>query len=224
MKIAWIMGWATPRDWFAAQVEVTFPQDQHLLIEAGPEMWEELERSGPLDALAGYSLGSLLLLENPERAARQAERIALFAPIFAFPKEAGLGGKIARAQVVYLAKWLRRDPSAALADFSLRAELYLPRQSLDERTQARLEWGLKRLETDRVTPPAPRGWQLYGGTGDSLLDAEALRKIVPDLTLVEGATHHPLRLLTAWADSIRPVVPGGNGRAEPETLIKFDRG
>ena len=199
MRTGWILGWATPRVWFAPLVETVFPEDDHVYLDAASDTWDRLEGSGRFDCLAGYSLGSQLLLENPQCAARLTPRVVLLAPIFAFPREAGLGGKIARAQILYLAKWLRRDPSAALADFSVRAGLGLPSQSVNSADLARLDWGLKRLETGVVNPPAPRTWELYCGNGDNLLQLETLMKLDPAVRAVKGATHHPRELLNAWA-------------------------
>lgn len=210
MKIGWLMGWATPRHWFEPLVRAVFAEDDHVYVEAEPNAWERLEQHGRFDCLVGYSLGSHLLLINPERAARVAPRVVLLAPIFAFPQEAGLGGKAAGAQIRYLVKWLKRDLPAALADFSVRAELALPTDLAKTVDVDSLEWGLKCLETGRADPPAPSGWTLYCGSGDKLLDVEQLRKLDPAVHLVNGASHHPARLLEAWAETREKTVGAVN--------------
>ena len=199
MKVAWVLGWAVPLPWFARYAEATFPGAEHYFAEPGPDVWERLEGAGACDALGGYSLGAQLLLENQARAARVAPRVGLLAPIFAFAQEAGLGGKIARAQIKFLARWLRRERAAALADFYLRAGLDVPADWSGALPGATLEWGLSRLENGAGQPPAPRDWKLFCGTDDALLDGAQLAALDPALQLVAGATHHPEKLMHAWA-------------------------
>lgn len=202
MKMAWVLGWAVPVAWFAQYAEIIFSKAVHVYVEPGPEAWEKLEKAGPVDALGGYSLGAQLLLENPTRASGLSAKIGLFAPIFAFAQEAGLGGKIPRTQVRYLSRWLRREREAALADFYSRTGLDVSASSSNEISPATLEWGLSRLETSEVKPPAPGHWKLYCGTADALLDSARLAQIDPVVNLVPGATHHPEMLLRAWAEEL----------------------
>jgi len=57
---------------------------------------------------------------DPARAARLG-RVALLAPILAFPREADLGGRIGLAEIRLLGRVLRQDREAALAGFYERA-------------------------------------------------------------------------------------------------------
>ena len=202
MKMGWILGWAVPVPWFKIQVEAVFPEDTHVFVEPGPDVWEQLESAASFDTLGGYSLGAQLLLENPTRAAQLSAKIGLFAPIFSFAQEAALGGKIAHTQMKYLAKWLRRDRAAALMDFYQRAGLDITAGMSSGISPATLEWGLGRLETGETPPPAPRGWKLFCGTDDALLDGGHLARLDPAVRLVVGATHHPQMLLRAWAKEL----------------------
>ncbi|HEY4246213.1 MAG TPA: hypothetical protein VGM64_05115 [Lacunisphaera sp.] len=203
MKIAWVLGWAVPKQWFAHYAESLFPKDTHVFIEPGPDTWDQLEQESPFDALGGYSLGAQLLLENPARASRLAAKIGLFAPIFAFVDEAGLGGKVSRTQVRYLSKWLRRDRQAALADFYQRTRMDIPVAWSGEIPLTRLDWGLSHLESGAAKPPAPDGWKLYCGTADPLLNGECLATLDPAVILVPEGTHHPEMLLQAWIPELQ---------------------
>lgn len=197
MKIGWLMGWAVPEAWFASLARNAFPAAEHVFIAAAPDALARLEKAGPFDWVAGYSLGSLLLLGAAEQAGRIG-RVALLAPIFAFPREAELGGRIAAGQVRQLARWLRRDPRAALADFYARAGLDVPPEGALVKVEDLL-WGLERLEKDRAEPPLPAGWSAWCGANDALLDAVRLQALAPSVQIIAGATHHPAVLLRAFA-------------------------
>jgi hypothetical protein len=149
----------------------------------------------------GYSLGSLLLLREAARA-NQLGRVALLAPIFAFPREAELGGRVAQTQVRQLSRWLRRDAPAALADFYARAGLEVPQKHVPAVTTDALLWGLEHLENDRAEPPLPANWRAWCGVNDALLDATRLCQLAPSVQIVAGATHHPAALLSAFAEEV----------------------
>ncbi len=120
--IAWVLGWAIPEPWFATLAHAAFPEAQHHFFVPSPSVIDTVEAAGPFDVIYGYSLGSLLLLLNAARVS-QLGRVDLLAPIFAFPREDALGGRVSRTQVRQLARWLPRDPAAALTDFYHRAGL-----------------------------------------------------------------------------------------------------
>lgn len=198
MRIAWVLGWAVPETWFAPLACAALPQAEHAFFAASPTWLAQVCASGPWDAIAGHSLGSLLLLEEASAVGRLTPRVALFAPVFAFSAEEARGGKVARAQVRYLAKWLRTDRDAALVDFYARAGL--AGCAPHETPLGLLQWGLVKLEQSRVEAPLPDGWRAYAGTDDTLLDAEILQQIDPAVVRVAGGTHHPEALMRAWAE------------------------
>jgi hypothetical protein len=199
MKIGWLMGWAVPPAWFAPLAREALPDAEHTFVAAEPDALAELEKAGPFDWAAGYSLGTLLLLRGAARA-NQLGRVALLAPIFAFPCEAKLGGRVALTQVRQLSRWLRREPHAALADFYARAALDVPQKYAPATAKDRLWWGLERLENDRAEPSIPPGWLAWCGANDALLDAARLHSLAPAVQIVPGATHHPAALLRAFAE------------------------
>ncbi|MEI6860889.1 MAG: hypothetical protein WCL04_01390, partial [Verrucomicrobiota bacterium] len=107
---------------------------------------------------------------------------------------------VGRAQVKVLARWLRHAPVAALTDFYARAGLDVPAALGAELSPEILAWGLARLETTALPPALPTGWRAWCGTDDPLIDAARLRMLVPEISIVPGATHHPAALLRAFAD------------------------
>jgi len=198
MKIAWILGWAVPEAWFEPLARAAFPRAAHRFVAAEPDALLKLAAEAPFDWVAGYSLGTLLLLAGAIQAGSWG-KVALLAPIFAFPREADLGGKVFRAQLRHFARQLARDPRAALADFYHRAGLDVPPDAAAQTLESLL-WGLERLENERVAPPLPAGWRAWCGADDALLDAARLHAIEPSVTIVGGATHHPAGLLRAFAE------------------------
>ena len=200
-RIAWILGWATPEKWFAQFAGTEAPAWSHHFFEPTSDAVESVTHRGIFDLIGGYSLGAQLLL-----AAKPAVPAVLLAPIFAFPQEAGSGGRIGHAQVKFLARWLRRAPHEALVDFYARAGLdAVPPAEIDAGGLERLQWGLTQLETIRVPPLLPAGWGAWCGAEDALLDAKLLKTLVPEIQIVAGATHHPAALLRAW--NAAPTTP-----------------
>jgi len=199
MKMAWVLGWAVPESWFEPLARAAFPGATHICVRPGPAALADLTGRGPFDWIAGYSLGSLLLLLDPARA-QSLGRVALLAPVFGFPSELGLGGRIRRVQVSLTARRLRFDAPGALAQFRALAGLEVADQAGEPDRLEDLLWGLERLEHDQVPPRLPAGWLAWCGEWDALLDAARLRELVPEVAVVPGATHHPASLLRAFAE------------------------
>jgi SAM-dependent methyltransferase len=206
MKIGWLMGWAVPEAWFAPLARQALPDAEHVFVAAEPDALAHLEKAGPFDWVVGYSLGSLLLLREAARANRLG-RVALLAPIFAFPREMELGGRVAQTQLRQLSRWLRRDARAALVDFYARAGLDVPPEPAPAAATDILRWGLERLENDRAALPLPANWRAWCGVNDALLDAARLHSLAPSVQIVAGATHHPAALLRAFSEEVERVVP-----------------
>ncbi len=199
MRFAWLLGWAVPESWFVTQVLAAFPFAKHSFFPASPDWLAQMSASGPWDAIAGYSLGTQLLLREAAAVGGLTPRVALLAPVLAFPKEAGLGGKVKETQIRYLSRWLKSDRTAALEDFYARAGL-IECEADNTTTPAEvLLWGLERLANDRVEPGFPADWRAYMGEFDALMDASVLMRLEPSIVCVGGATHHPGSLMRAWA-------------------------
>ncbi len=201
MKMGWIMGWAVPEAWFAAQVRTVFPQDEHVFIEPTESALAELEERGSFHRVVGYSLGAHLLLAEAARVNALGAKVTLLAPFPAFPSEEGMGGRVARTQVKYLARWVRRDREVALADFYTRAGLEVTPEMASGILSETLAQGLVRLEQSRVEPSATEEWRMFAGDQDGLLDAVVVGRYLPSLVIVRGGTHHPAALLRAWKEA-----------------------
>jgi len=199
--MAWILGWAVPECWFAPLARGAFPNARHEFFPAAPDVVERLQRAESFAWTCGYSLGSHLLLAARARGVT-LDRVALLAPIFAFSREENLGGRVARAQVRWLARALPRDPASAVADFYRRAALDIPDELAATAKREVLRWGLEELERSRVEPPLPAGWRAWCGDDDALLDAARLREIAPEVKIVARSTHHPRGLMHAMAEEI----------------------
>ena len=200
MRIAWVMGWAVPEEWFAPLARGTLPQAEHAFFAASPNWLAQVCASGPWDVIAGHSLGTLLLLQEAGVVSRLAPRVVLLAPVFGFPREADHGGCVELTQVNYLMRWLRKDRGAALEDFYLRSGLEGCHAGAMISPDGLLQWGLERLANDRVAPVLPAGWRAYAGGRDALLNAEELAARVSGVIVVADATHHPEALLRAWTE------------------------
>ncbi|MGA2053492.1 MAG: hypothetical protein ABSH19_09285, partial [Opitutales bacterium] len=201
MKWLWISGWAVPPTWFAAQVRRFWPAGEHAAV--APHDAAAAIDAGDFHALGGYSLGTLWLLRHAHRVPKNLP-VFLFAPIFAFPAEANLGGRIPRAQLRAQRRQFRHDAAAALLQFAQLSGLAAlniptPPDELSAAHLAALDTGLGWLEDWTAPAPPPAGWRGWAGDADPLLDSARLRTLWPSLHLVPGAGHSPGPLLQAAA-------------------------
>lgn len=201
MRIAWVLGWAVPAEWFAAEAARAWPEAEHVCVPAAPDWRGRLEACDGCDAVGGYSLGALLLLDAGDWAAGRWATVGLIAPIWAFPAEAGRGGRVARTQLRALARWVRRDEAAAREDFYERSEIGSVRGAAEPAET--LLWGLEELETCSVAPGLPSGWRGYAGAVDTLINTADQAREAPGLRVVAGAGHAPGALIAAWAKEWR---------------------
>jgi len=201
MKIGWLLGWAIPEAWFGPLVQAALPTAAHQFFPADRDAMDRLVAATDLEHVVGYSLGAHLLLAAAARVSAHTP-ITLLAPIFAFPRERDLGGLVPTAQLRYLSRWLRRDPSAALRDFYARVGLDIPSELSATASVEDLAWGLDVLLEGYVPPQLPKSWAAVCGSRDPLLDANRLRALDPRIAILENATHHPAPLLAAMAPRI----------------------
>jgi 8-amino-7-oxononanoate synthase len=177
-KITWIGGWGIPSAWALEVLNQYYPNKR---ISWLPPTSANLQ-FGCFDG--GYSLGASLLIRN-----KLVGNTELVAPFFDFKKEAGQGGKVARAQLLYIRKWLKKDPVAALNDFYQAADLpilinELP-YSLDD-----LIWGIDQLLENVDLPQFPVSAKACWGQKDRLLNPEPLITYFSNSTVVPSATHN----------------------------------
>lgn len=199
MKLwVWIGGWGLPAEWQAEQYARCWPEFQHKVIPPTKLCVEELLCSaGSVERIGGYSLGAYLMLRNYLKL--PGKPMFLLAPILDFKAEGALGGRVHRAQLAALVRWLKRDPLAALNDFYSQAGLGL--RAIDELPYSSDEmiWGIQQLQG-----PAVEHWRLPNiqaliGERDILLNAAMMQALWPELTILPNAGHDLSELLTEAA-------------------------
>lgn len=179
----WLGGWAIPPTWALSILDKHFPGQSHQWL---PPTANTLANTQPT---AAYSLGAALLLRE-----NLATPAYLYAPFWDFKRESGQGGKVARAQLLYVRKWIRRDPLAALNDFYRTAGIPLEISEIPY-PEADLLWGIDQLLEDVFLPGSPIPAQATFGENDTLLDIPALSASFQTPTLVPKASHHLDELL-----------------------------
>lgn len=212
----WISGWAIPPDWLRAQAALAIPEVEHDVVIPAP-CWEKALENRAYTAVAGYSLGALLLLADggerlwPTAAAgspaelRSASLpVLLVAPIFGFCAEDARGGVTRRSQLIHLKRWLQRDPESALADFYRRAALPLRPLPLPYAMEELL-WGLDALARKAAPFSLPAGCRAWIGDRDPLLDARVISAAVSSVNVVAGAGHSPEPLFEAARAAMFPL-------------------
>ncbi len=197
-----ISGWAVEAKQAAKVLakKRNVPAEQIIAFNATPEDFglflnEVVPALAPEDCVIAYSLGALLLLKAAEKNQFVHGNTFLFAPFFAFPREAEQGGRIAGTQIKFLRRWLKKDWCAAILDFYQRAELDF---TLGENPPASLEAldaGLEILQNERVLtfPPSAKNWHFIWGENDALLDCEKLKQLpfpLKNCLVVSAGTHN----------------------------------
>ena len=187
MNMVWLNGWGLSSRYVERIARELYPDSLHSVISPVSTWVEDLSGQGSGQVLVGYSLGAFLLLSRPEIGAR-FRRVALLAPFHDFRAEAGRGGRVRKAKLAYLLRWLSRNRMEGLRDFWSRAELENPENPNELRTSD-LEWGIQRLLKSSAHESAGNGIQAYVGDQDTLLDAEELKHRFKKFTVVSGAGH-----------------------------------
>lgn len=195
MKIVWLNGWGLNSRYVERIASKLYPKSHHTVILPAPNWIERLAKQDSDSILVGYSLGAFLLSSRPDLATRFSQTI-LLAPFEDFRAEAGRGGRIRKAQLAYLLRWLGRNRLEALRDFWSRAELADP-ENPNELTTSDLEWGIQRLLKSSACGWLGRRLRSYVGDQDRLLDVEELKDRSRYLNVVAGAGHDLLPLAKA---------------------------
>lgn len=193
----WLCGWSLDTAAFAEACRHAFPGEEPIVEPATAAGLERLLAAAP-DALGGYSLGAWLLLDAAAAGRTLPDDIVLAAPFLAFPAESALGGRIHRAQLAYMKRWIARDAAAAVADFRQRAGLTLPAAPADRDSLAE---GLDHLASPGLAalPPAAKAWTAVAGAEDALLDNTVLAQHWPSLKVQPATGHDAPALLDAAA-------------------------
>lgn len=195
MSAIWINGWGLCRRYTRNIVASQYPNIEHTVINPDIDWSDQLEKLPISATLLGYSLGAFLLLSRPDLRKR-FQRVVLLAPFVDFKRESDLGGKVRRAQLHYLQRWLKRDPGGALSDFWDQANIGHPPLNESDLDPVMLDWGVSRLLEGALDRDVLSEEESWVGSEDSLLDASKLAKINPKLNIVNGVGHGLEELLS----------------------------
>lgn len=192
----WLGGWGLTPTWQADALARFWPQADHVVLYPGKLCIAKLNErlnTEEFDGLGGYSLGAFLLLRELKNEPRLP--VQLLAPILDFKAEAALGGRIKRAHLTALLRWLQRDPLAALNDFYQQAGLSVDQADTLPYKVDDLIWGIEQLQTTSVAHWRREQFRALVGERDALLDPVMLQQLWPELTILPGAGHDLHELL-----------------------------
>ena len=209
LTITAISGWAIPKTWFADQIKKAFPNAKIQVVY--PENPGEKEEARYIlnryqsQLYIGYSLGSLWLLKHQIYLPQNCDK-AILAPILAFLNKENLGGKTSEGQLKYLIKILNGSLSKkeVLKDFFFHADLPYPETQIDDIPDRKiLIKGLEFLKNNSVTGKETKDFLSIIGENDNFIDAEFLKKHIPQLKIIENAGHSPTHLLIQLAKTLK---------------------
>jgi len=207
MRITAISGWAIPTEWFSGQIQKYFiGSEVNVIYPTNPFDTEEARRQlskKPADLYLGYSLGSLWMFRHRELFPKKSIK-AVLAPILAFTKEHGLGGKTTSAQLNYLIKLLKgSDNDNPLLDFYANCNIPFPRILLKTLpSRSILIKGLEYLQSVIASKNSVLDFKVIVGDKDVFLDAIKLKYLIPQTQIVSGAGHAPDLLLSKLAKTL----------------------
>jgi len=198
MNVVWIVGWGINPEVLRPRALALSPAANVALHRPTPDA---LPSAATAELVIAWSYGAFLMLEAASRGRVFSGQVRLFAPFLAFCAEDGQGGKFQRSQVLWLQRWLRKNPAAALADFALRAGL-APADLLQTYEVEELAAGLERMingipAASRTTlnQGLPSGWTAQIGADDRLLDAASVARSLPNTQIIPNAGHALSELL-----------------------------
>jgi hypothetical protein len=188
-KHLWIGGWGIPASIVKNLACEFFPQTEHVVMAPIQEV-KTMDLSG-WDRIHGYSTGSLIVMNLWQRIPSHIP-VRLYAPIFGFCSEQGLGGMVRSVQLKVLLRQLKKDPLQAVNEFYQFAGLPLTLTELPY-SQDDLIWGIEYLLTQMVVPEKIIGnddrLRVFLGKNDALLDAVKIKEIAPFVTIIAQGTH-----------------------------------
>ncbi|MFT4900867.1 MAG: hypothetical protein ACI81V_000134 [Lentimonas sp.] len=165
---AWISGWAIAPERFKAAVEQALPEAHHLVFAPTADAVQQVLKSKATH-VAGYSLGSLLLLNAVDRFPTKTKLYCL-APFLAFCKEAELGGNTPEASLIAIQKRLEQTPEKALKLFYRLSGITATVPETLPYSLPDLIWGLEALRTLQANESAAQQAIALIGTKDALIE------------------------------------------------------
>lgn len=169
LKWVWICGWGVHPDAFNERVTKLHPTAHHTVIPPTPRAFAEALQLQP-DVLAGYSLGTLLILS--EQIPVTIPAVFGVAPIFAFDAEAGQGGLTpARSRLALIEKF-KKSPLAAIRLYLRLAGMADCFHEQLPYVESDLAWGLEALGALRARAESVARATLFAGENDPMSDAK----------------------------------------------------
>lgn len=205
LRITGVAGWAIPVKWFEELLRNSFPDFKirviYPLSPNDPELAGKILNDPPADIYIGFSLGSLWLNLHKERLPSESTLI-LLAPILSYPFEGNMGGKISTAKLLLLIKQVKfkSDYLRYVLEYFDFCGVKFPEKYISEiPSRADLLEGLNFLYETSIPEDWPNDDLGVVGDEDPLLDARELKRYMPNLKIVKGASHEPEKLFTAIA-------------------------
>lgn len=194
LSVTWISGWGMSPTSLRPVASQCFPGANHVFL---PPVQAAVQAARNSDLLVGWSFGAWRLLQAGAEGVTYPGRVCLLSPFVAFCADYGLGGRSSVSHVRWLARWIRRDASAALTDFRQRAGLSADSTEMPYALTDLLE-GLVRLAEDAprelrqfAREELPGNWAALVGEQDPLLDASMIASSIRGCEVVPTATHSP---------------------------------
>lgn len=192
----WLGGWGLTPQWQAELLSRYWSDVEHEVLYPGElcmTKFYECLATGDVTGVGGYSLGACLLLREFQEPPNMP--VQLLAPIFDFNAEAAKGGRLKRAHLHALLRWLRRDPLAALNDFYQQAGLEVDSVKTLPYKVEDLIWGIEQLQSTSVEYSRWKNVRALIGERDALLDPVMMQQLWPELTILPNAGHDLNELL-----------------------------
>jgi hypothetical protein len=205
LTITAISGWALPPEWFHSQIKSVFPDTKINVLypcdPCDPREAERLIHSTETDLYLGYSLGSLWLMTYHQMLPKDSVK-AVLAPVLAFTRERGRGGKTPETKLKYLIRQLKKNPSdpSPLLEFYSEAGIQMSDAWLKKIPEiVVLLKGLEFLQSATVPEVDDLDVIALVGENDVFLDAGELKRFLPELEIIHDAGHAPGSLLKRLA-------------------------
>lgn len=195
LSVTWISGWGMSPTSLRPVASQCFPGADHLFL---PPLRAAVQAARNSDLLVGWSFGAWRLLQAGAEGVTFPGQVCLLSPFVAFCSDYCLGGRSSISQVRWLARWIRRDASAALTDFRQRAGLSATDKAKMPYALPDLLEGLDRLAEDApaelrrfARERLPDNWAAMVGEHDPLLDARSVGPSIRNCEVIPAATHAP---------------------------------
>lgn len=198
-KWVWIGGWGIHPEAIKACATQLYPGANHTVLPPTQQAFAEALQLQP-DVLAGYSLGTLLILS--EQIPESIQTVYGVAPIFAFDAESGQGGLTpARSRLALMEKF-KKAPLTAIRLYLRLAGMADCFHDQLPYAESDLAWGLEALGTLRARSESIARATLFAGENDPISDAKAMSARCPSFKTLTNCGHDYRHMLPLIFDSL----------------------